>query len=126
MYFENMKRAAVILGAVTLMALGLALPAVFAAESSASEKAQEETVYQTFKRKANELFGSDEKPSQSPPKAEPAPQDQTPQKKSDGKKMVEGFKKRMQTASDNLSETVDRDKKTVEKKMQKLFGDKKQ
>lgn len=121
---KSIKRAGLTLMAVTTLMLWVQ-PAVWAADSSASEEAKDESVYQGFKRKANELFGNDGKSSQAKPEASPKAE-KSPGEQSDGRKVINKFKKRMKTASDNLSETVDRDKKTVQKKMNKLFGEKKQ
>lgn len=124
MNWKSIKPAGFTLMAVATLMLWIAQPAVWAANSSATEEAQEETVYEALKRKANEWFGSDDKSA--PAKPETPPQaEKPPEKQSDGRKVIDKFKKRMKTASDNLSETVDRDKKTVQKKMNKLFGEKK-
>ena len=121
---KSIKRAGLTLMAVTTLMLWVVQPAVWAADDSAKE-GQDESVYQGFKRKANEWFGSDDKSSEAKPEASPKAE-QSPDEQSDGRKVINKFKKRMKTASDNLSETVDRDKKTVQKKMNKLFGEKEQ
>ena len=47
-----------------------------------------------------------------------------PAGQSDGRKVIDTVKKRMQKTSDNVSKSVDRDKKTIKKKLDKLFGGK--
>ena len=126
----SLKRAWHIFWAATALSLMVAQP-LWAKESPAAPDAQEESIFQAIKRKANEWFGgnpSTPKSQNDDKKVEP-PTDPQSQKnsagQSDGRKAINTVKKRMQKASDNLSKTVDRDKKTITKKLNKLFGDKK-
>jgi hypothetical protein len=74
-----------------------------------------------MKRKTQEWFGGDEKAEKA---KEEARKPSEPSKKSDGRKVVDTFKQRMKKASDNVSESVDRDKKILKKKLNKLSSDK--
>ncbi len=104
---------------------------LWAEESPAAPDTQEESVFQAIKRKANEWVGgnpSSPKAQNDDKKVEPQADPQSQKNsagQSDGRKVIDVVKKRMQKTSDNVSKSVDRDKKTITKKLNKLFGDKK-
>ena len=118
--------------AATALSLMVAQP-LWAEESPAAPDTQEESVFQAIKRKANEWLGGNpsstkaQKAQKDDKKVEP-PTDPQSQKnsagQSDGRKVIDTVKKRMQKTSDNVSKSVDRDKKTIKKKLDKLFGGK--
>ena len=92
-----------------------------AQDSSATPAQQEESFFQGLKRSLDEWLGKDSSSNKAKEKA-PKPVDPPPQ--SDGRKAINAIKDRMQKTSDNISESVDRDKKTLKKKLQKLDSDK--
>ncbi len=112
--------------AAAALSLMVAQP-LWAKESPAAPDTQEESIFQTIERKANELLGREQN-AQKDEKAV-APQIDKPSQKnsagqSDGRKVINTIKKRMQKTSDNVSKSVDKDKKTLKKKFDKLFGGK--
>lgn len=84
---------------------------------------QEESFFQGIKRNLDEWLGRDNSADKALKEA-PKPAEQKPQapaiKKSDGRKVIDTFKKEMNKISDNVSESVERDKKTLKKKFDKL------
>ncbi len=123
----SLKQSWQLFWAVAALSLMVAQP-LWAKESPAAPDTEEESFFQSIKRKANEWFGGDQKVQNDDKKVEP-PADPQSQKnsagQSDGRKVINTVKKRMQKTSDNVSKSVDRDKKTITKKLNKLFGDKK-
>ena len=116
----SFKQALQLFLVATAVFMMLAQP-LSAAESSAGK--QEESFFQALKRKTHEWLDWDNNAD----KAKKEVQKQTekkPEKQSDGRKAIDKFKKRMKKASDNVSRSVDKDKKTVGKKLDKLFGKK--
>lgn len=115
--------------AAAALSLMVAQP-LWAKESPAPPDTQEESIFQTIKRKANEWLGGEQKAQKDEKnEKEVAPQTDKPSQKnsagqSDGRKVIDTVKKRMQKTSDNVSKSVDRDKKTIKKKLDKLFGGK--
>lgn len=109
--------------AVSTLLLMLAQPLWAAEEIPTSQGKQEESFFQGIKRNLDEWLGRDNsagkaqkevrKPTEQKPK-------ETAAKKSDGRKAIDTFKKRMNKVSDNVSESVERDKKTLNKKLDKL------
>jgi len=95
----------------------LAQPLWAAEEPPAPQGQQEESFFQGIKRNIDEWLGRDNsagKAKEEVPKQEARP----PQ--SDGRKAINSFKKGMNKISDNVSESVERDKKTLKKKLDKL------
>ncbi len=126
----SLKQSCQLFWAATALSLMVVQP-LWAEESPAVPDTQEESVFQTFKRKANEWLGgnpSSPKAQKDDKKVEPPTDPQSQENsagQSDGRKVIDTVKKRMQKTSDNVSKSVDRDKKTITKKLNKLFGDKK-
>ena len=100
--------------AVTAFSLLLAQPLWAAEESPTPQDKQEESFFAMIKRKTQELFDGDDAP-----KAKKEVEKQAPEK-SGGRKAINTFKKEMNKISDNVSESVERDKKTLKKKLDKL------
>ncbi|MDH5762996.1 MAG: hypothetical protein OEZ51_08445 [Nitrospinota bacterium] len=92
-----------------------------AEEGSETPAQQEESVFDSIKRKSQEWFGGDDKAAKA---GEETQKPSEPSNKSDGRKAIDTIKHRMKKASDNVSESVDRDKKTLKKKLDKLSNDK--
>ena len=116
--------------AVTAVFLMLAQP-LGAAESSATQGTQEESVFQAIKRKTKEWLdwdnNADKAKKEVQKQTEKKPEKKTEkqaQKQSEGKKAIDKIKKRMQKVSDNVSKSVDKDKKTLKKKLNKLLDKK--
>ncbi len=116
--------------AATAVLLMLAQP-LWAAEGSAAQGKQEESLFQALKRKTNEWLdwdnNADKAKKEVKKQTEKKPAKKTEkqaQKQSDGRKVIDKFKKRMKKASDNVSKSVDKDKKTLEKKLNKLLDKK--
>jgi len=102
---------------------------LWAKESPAAPDTQEESIFQTIGRKVNEWLGGEPKARNAPNEQAVEPQTDEPSQKnsagqSDGRKVINTVKKRMQKTSDNVSKSFDRDKKTIQKKLDKLFGGK--
>lgn len=112
---------------VTALALILAQPlwADENPENTPKISQEEESVFQTFKRKSRTWFKSDTPTEnvqkETPEPVEKKPQEETTSQKSDGSKAIDKFKNEMNKISDNISESVERDKKTLKKKIDKLF-----
>ncbi len=122
----SLKQTGQLFWAAAALSLMVAQP-LGANESPAAPDIQEESIFQTIKRKANEWLGRE----QNAPKDEKAVEPQTdkpsqinPAGQSNGRKVIDTVKKRMQKTSDNVSKSVDRDKQTIKKKLDKLFGGK--
>jgi hypothetical protein len=117
---------------LTMAALSLMLAQPLWAEESATPQVkQEESFFASLKRDLDEWLGrkkpADTVQNEAPPKAkatEPKPQKPATQKPSeqpsDGRKALNTFKKEMNKISDNVSESMERDKKTLKKKFEKL------
>lgn len=108
----SLKQTGQLFLAATAVFMMLAQP-LSAAESSAGQ--QEESVFQAIKRKTKEWLDWDKNADKAKKET---------QKQSDDSKALDKFKKRMKKASDNVSKSVDKDKKTIEKKLNKMFGKK--
>jgi hypothetical protein len=112
---------------VSALSLMLAQPLWAAEETPTSQGKQEESFFQGIKRNLDEWLGRDNSADKDRKEA-PKPTEQKPQapatKKPDGRKVIDTFKKRMNKVSDNVSESVERDKKTLKKKLDKLSDDK--
>ena len=122
----SLKQTGQLFWAAAALSLMVAQP-LWANESPAAPDTQEESIFQTIKRKANEWLGREQNAQKD--EKEVAPQTDKPSQKnsagqSDGRKVIDTVKKRMQKTSDNVSKSVDRDKKTIKKKFDKLFGGK--
>ena len=112
---------------VAAFSLLLAQP-LWAEESATPQVKQEESFFASFKRDLDEWLGR-KKPADTAQKEAPAkPTEPKPQKpakqKSDGRKALNSFKKEMNKISDNISESVARDKETLKKKFDKLSSKK--
>ena len=100
----------------------LVIQPVWSAEDGTANPAQkEESFFQGVKRSLDEWLGKDSSGNKAKEEA-PKPVDPPPQ--SDGRKAINTIKDRMKKVSDNVSKSVDRDKKTLKKKLQKLDNDK--
>ena len=101
----------------------LAQPLGAVEEPPASQGKQEESFFQGIKRNLDEWMGRDNSANNARKEA-PKPAEQKPQapaiKKSDGRKVIDTFKKEMNKISGNVSESIERDKKTLKKKFDKL------
>jgi len=114
--------------AVTVFSLLLAQPLWAAEETPAPQGKQEESFFASLKRDLDEWLGrkkpADKTQNEAPKPAEPKPQKPAAQKpakqQSDGRKALNKFKKEMNKISDNVSESMERDKKTLKKKFVKL------
>ena len=117
-----------IMAALSLM---LAQP-LWAEEGSTSQGKEEESFFQGFKRDLDEWLGrkkpADKTKEEAPKPTEPKPQKPATQKPSkqpsDGRKALNTFKKEMNKISDNISESMERDKKNLKKKFDKLSSKK--
>lgn len=109
--------------AVTALSLMLAQPLWAVEENPAPQAKQEESFFQGIKRNLDEWLGRDNSAGKTKEEA-PKPTEQKPQtpaaKKSDGRKVIDTFKKEMNKISDNVSESIKRDKKNLKKKLDKL------
>jgi hypothetical protein len=122
-----MKQAWALFLAVTAFSLLFAQP-LWAAEETPTPQAQkEESFFETIKRKAREwLNGGEDAPKtqkEDPSQVEEKPQEPAAQK-SDGRKAIDTVKKEMNKISDNISESVERDKKNLKNKLDKLLDKK--
>ena len=112
---------------MTALLLMLAQP-LWAEESSTPQVKQEESFFASLKRDLDEWLGR-KKPADTAQKEAPAkvtePKPQKPAtQQSDGRKALNTFKKEMNKISDNVSESMERDKKTLKKKFDKLSSKK--
>ena len=113
--------------ALTVFALMAAQPLSADEDSTTTtpQKSQEqESVFEVLKRKSQKLFkpnppAQDAKEQSSEP-VEQEPQEENTSKKSDGKKALNAVQKEMKKISENISKSVERDKKTLKKKLEKL------
>lgn len=116
------QRSQTLLAVITAFALLLAQP--LCADETSAPTQEEESVFQTLKRKTRELFKSDppanEAQKETPAPTEDQPQEESTSQKSDGRKVINTFKKEMNKISGNVSESVERDKKTLKQKFNKL------
>lgn len=122
----SLKLTGQLFWAAAALSLMVAQP-LWANESPAAPDTQEESIFQTIKRKANEWLGREQNAQKDEKAVEPQtdkPSQINPAGQSDGRKVIDTVKKRMQKTSDNVSKSVDRDKKTIKKKLDKLFGGK--
>lgn len=122
----SLKQTGQLFWAAAALSLMVAQP-LWANESPAGPDTQEESIFQTIKRKANEWLGREQNAQKDEKVVEPQtdkPSQINPAGQSDGRKVIDTVKKRMQKTSDNVSKSVDRDKKTIKKKLDKLFGGK--
>ena len=122
----SLKQTGQLFWAAAALSLMVAQP-LWANESPAAPDIQEESIFQTIKRKAHEWLGREQNAQKD--EKEVAPQTDKPSQKnsagqSDGRKVIDTVKKRMQKTSDNVSKSIDRDKKTIKKKLDRLFGGK--
>jgi len=123
---SSLRQAWSLLLAMIALSLMLAQP-LWAEESSTPQVKQEESFFASLKRDLDEWLGkkpADKAQNEAPKPAEPKPQKPAAQKpvkqQSDGRKALNTFKKEMNKISDNVSESVERDKKTLKKKFDKL------
>ena len=118
-----LKQAGSLFLAVFALSLLLAQPLWAAEETPTSQGKQEESFFQRIKRNLDEWLGRDNSAGKAQKEAR-KPTEKKPQepdaKKSDGRKVIDTFKKRMNKVSDNVSESVERDKKNLKKKLDKL------
>jgi hypothetical protein len=104
--------------------LMLAQPLWAVEETPTSQDKQEESFFQGLKRSLDEWLGRDQSANKTKEEA-PKPEEQKPVvKKSGGRKALNSFKKEMNKISDNVSESVERDKKTLKKKLDKYSNKK--
>ena len=103
----------------TAFSLLLAQP-LWSSEEPPTSQEQEESFFAMVKRKTQELLNwEDAAPTKAEKEAEKRAAEQ-----SGGRKAINTFKKEMNTISDNVSESVERDKKTLKKKFDKLSSKK--
>jgi biopolymer transport protein ExbB/TolQ len=116
-----LKQTWPLLLAVTALFLMLAQPLWAVEENSAPQGKQEESVFETTKRKAREWMNGNSNKAQeeAPQEAKTKSQAPAPQK-SDGRKVIDTVKERMNKISDNVSESIDRDKKNLKEKLDTL------
>ncbi len=125
----SLKQTWQLFWAAAALSLMVAQP-LWAKESPAAPDTQEESIFQTIERQVNEWLGGEQKAQNTPNDERTVePQTDKPSQKnsagqSDGRKVINTIKKRMQKTSDNVSKSVDRDKKTIKKKLDKLSGGK--
>ena len=122
----SLKQTGQLFWAAAALSLMVAQP-LGANESPAAPDIQEESIFQTIKRKANEWLGREQNAQKDEKAVEPQtdkPSQINPAGQSNGRKVIDTVKKRMQKTSDNVSKSVDRDKQTIKKKLDKLFGGK--
>ena len=111
-----LKQAWSLFLAVTAFSLTLAQPLSAAEETSTPQGKQEESFFQKIKRDLDEWLGRGNSAGKA---KEEAPKQVDPPPQSDGRKVINTFKKEMNKISDNISESVERDKKTLKKKLDK-------
>ena len=103
--------------------LMLAQPLWAAEEPPTSQDKQEESFFQGVKQDLDKWLGrdnsADKAQKEDPKPVEPKPKEPVV-KQSDGRKAINSFKKGMKKISNNVSESVERDKKTLKKKLNKL------
>lgn len=105
---------------ITVFALSLMLAQPLWAVEENSTGKQEESFFQGIKRNIDEWLGRDNSSEKVKEKA-PKPTEQKPAaQQSGGRKALNSFKKEMNRISDNVSESVERDKKNLKKKLDKL------
>lgn len=97
---------------------------LWAEESATPQVKQEESFFASLKRDLDEWLGrkkpADTVQNEAPKKAaEPKPQKPAKQQ-SEGRKALNTFRKEMNTISDNISESMERDKKNLKKKFDNL------
>ena len=122
-----LKQAWSLFLAVTAFSLLLAQPLWSAEEPPTSPDKQEESFFQGLKRNIDEWLGrgnsADKAQADAARQAEQKPQEPAA-KQSGGRKALNSFKKGMNKISDNISESVERDKKTLKKKLDKYSNKK--
>ena len=121
---SSLRQAWSLLLAMIALSLMLAQP-LWAEENAIPQVKQEESFFASLKRDLDEWLGRkkpvDQAQNEAPKPAEPKPKPQKPSKQqSDGRKALNTFKKEMNKVSDNISESMERDKKTLKKKIDKL------
>lgn len=120
----SLKQTWQLFWAAAALSLMVAQP-LWAKESPATPDIQEESIFQTIKRKTNEWLGREQNAQKDEKAVEPQidkPSQKNSAVQSDGRKVINAIKKRMQKTSDNVSKSVDKDKKTLKKKFDKLIG----
>jgi len=109
--------------AVAALSLMFAQPLGAIEENPAPQAKQEESIFESIKRKTHEWLSWDNNTEKAQKEAlkqtEKKPQ-KPAIKKSDGRKAIDTFKKEMKRISDNVSESIERDKKNLKKKLDKL------
>lgn len=112
---------------VTAFSLLFAQPQWAAEETPTPQVQKEESFFESIKRKAQEWLNGDKEAPETqkvaPRQDEEQSQESTAQK-SDGRKAVDTVKKEMNKISDNISETIERDKKNLKNKFDKLLDKK--
>ncbi|MDH5457163.1 MAG: hypothetical protein OEY26_00470 [Nitrospinota bacterium] len=127
---SSLRKAGSLCLTMAVLSLMLAQP-LWAEESATPQVKQEESFFASLKRDLDEWLGR-KKPddntakNEAPPKdtelkpQKPAAQKPVAKQQSDGRKALNTFKKEMNRISDNISESMERDKKTLKKKLDKL------
>jgi len=109
--------------AVTALSLILVQSLRAVEETPATQGKQEESFFQGIKRNLGEWLGRDSSADKAKEKTSGQTEEKTQNpatKKSDGRKTIDTFKKEMNKISNNISESVERDKKNLKKKFDKL------
>ena len=128
-----MKRTYQVICLLSVSGMLMVLPVHLnmAGAATADAEMKEESYVQSIKRKTREWLRGDavaQKDSEQTGKSKDSSKQSSEAKKSseksDGRKVVDAVKDRMQKSSDNISDSMDRDKKTLKKKFDKWFGDK--
>jgi len=126
---SSLRQAGSLCLTMAVLSLMLAQP-LWAEESATPQVKMEESFFASLKRDLDEWLGrkkpTDTAQNEAPKKAaEPKPQPQKPAaQQSDGRKALNKFKKEMNKVSDNISESMERDKKNLKKKFEKLSSKK--
>ena len=129
---SSLRQAGSLCLTMAVLSLMLVQP-LWAEESATPQVKKEESFFASLKRDLDEWLGrkkpDDTAKNEAPPKStEPKPQKPATQKfskqQSDGRKALNKFKKEMNKISDNISESMERDKKNLKKKFEQLSSKK--
>ncbi len=126
-----LKQAGPFFLALTALLLILAQPLWAVEDNPTPQGQQEESFFESIKRKTQEWWNGDNKTEKIQPETSgqteekpQAPATKGSEQKSDGRKAIDTVKKEMNKISDNVSESVERDKKHLKKKLEKLLDKK--
>jgi hypothetical protein len=118
-----LKQARPLFLVMIAFSLMLAPPLWATEESTVPQGKQEKSFFQGIKQDLDKWLGrnnsADKAQKEAPKPVEPKPKELAV-KQSEGRKAINSFKKGMKKISNNVSESVERDKKTLKKKLNKL------